>query len=118
MHGKKQLKNCKLQLQGSHRLETGYKAKKSTKYFDTLASQTLKILNDDMNCDVIKIGGLVRNKDRFVKRRNNLQRAQPATHMDAIAFGMGCCCPQVTFQSEGIEESKFMHDRLAALHIS
>ncbi len=24
--------------------------------------QALKILNDDMQCDVIKIGGLVRNK--------------------------------------------------------
>lgn len=28
-----------------------------------------------------------------------LQRAIPPTiHMDAMAFGMGCCCLQVTFQ--------------------
>ena len=29
--------------------------------------QALKILNDDMQCDVIKIGGLVRNKVSCIK---------------------------------------------------
>ncbi len=34
--------------------------------------QAMRIMADDMQCDIIKIGGLVRNKDKFVKRRQRL----------------------------------------------
>lgn len=40
---------------------------------------------------------------------------RPCIHMDAMAFGMGCCCLQITFQAKDIEESRFMYDQLAVV---
>ena len=36
-------------------------------------------------------------------------------HMDAMCFGMGMCCLQVTFQARDIDESRYMYDQLAVL---
>ena len=37
-----------------------------------LFSIFISVLEDDVGCDIIKIGGLVRNKERFAKRRQRL----------------------------------------------
>lgn len=41
--------------------------------------------------------------------------AHPMIHMDAMAFGMGMCCLQVTFQARDVDESRYMYDQMAVL---
>ncbi|PIA25098.1 hypothetical protein AQUCO_12500010v1 [Aquilegia coerulea] len=43
------------------------------------AAQAIKVLDDEMQCDIIKINGFVRHKDRFVKRRQQLLGANSST---------------------------------------
>ena len=35
--------------------------------------------------------------------------------MDCMAFGMGCCCLQVTFQAKNLAESRYLYDQLSVL---
>ncbi|KAF8467240.1 glutamate-cysteine ligase-domain-containing protein [Kalaharituber pfeilii] len=36
-------------------------------------------------------------------------------YMDAMGFGMGCCCLQITFQAKNLEEARTLYDQLAPL---
>jgi glutamate--cysteine ligase catalytic subunit len=36
-------------------------------------------------------------------------------HMDAMGFGMGCCCLQMTFQACNINEARILYDQLTPL---
>ncbi|KAI8819320.1 glutamate-cysteine ligase-domain-containing protein [Fimicolochytrium jonesii] len=36
-------------------------------------------------------------------------------YMDAMCFGMGCCCLQVTFQACSVEEARLLYDQLAVV---
>lgn len=39
----------------------------------------------------------------------------PDLHGDAMAYGMGCCCLQVTFQASDIDEARYLYDQLNPL---
>lgn len=39
----------------------------------------------------------------------------PPIIMDAMGFGMGSCCLQVTFQASSLDESRVLYDQLAVV---
>ena len=49
----------------------------------------------------------------FREANLNEDSKEDMIYLDAAGFGMGCCCLQVTFQAESINEAKQLYDQLA-----
>ncbi|KAJ0408921.1 hypothetical protein ATCC90586_005958 [Pythium insidiosum] len=55
---------------------------------------------------------------RKISMSHAVEQAEPypgVIHMDCMAFGMGMCCLQVTFQAKNIGESRHLYDHLGVL---
>ena len=60
-----------------------------------------------------EVGGLGTNTNSNCR---NLVKGDPNNiHMDAMAFGMGSCCLQITMQCQTERESRYLHDQLTVL---
>lgn len=55
-------------------------------------------------------------KDVYTEsRRERETRDCETISMDCMAFGMGCCCLQVTFQARSINDARMLYDQLAVM---
>lgn len=61
----------------------------------------------------------IKTPDPFIEQFNDeeAKEAIKADHvyMDAMGFGMGCCCLQVTFQASNLDEARILYDQLTPL---
>lgn len=58
-------------------------------------------------------------RDPFIENFNDAEAKKASkpnqVYMDAMGFGMGCCCLQITFQATHLEEAKVLYDQLAPI---
>ncbi|XP_058450449.1 glutamate--cysteine ligase [Malaya genurostris] len=58
---------------------------------------------------------IFRDKNTVVPVDGSLPDKPDYVHMDAMGFGMGCCCLQVTFQACNITEARTLYDQLTPM---
>ena len=82
-----------------------------------------RMAEEDQENVATLLGGTVAVADASVngnsssdeKDNNSGDMLRAAVHVDAMAFGMGCCCLQITFQAKDVDESRFIFDQLAVM---
>jgi len=69
--------------------------------------------------DIATLGDAVvkeTGRDADIEKSSRFEdNVRACIHMDAMAFGMGNCCLQITFQAKDVDESRFMYDQLAVM---
>jgi glutamate--cysteine ligase catalytic subunit len=68
---------------------------------------------EDMNTELPFIEDLVQYGD--VDNESSSVRQPNHIYMDAMGFGMGCSCLQMTFQAQSIDEARHLYDQLTPL---
>ncbi|EAT40137.1 AAEL008105-PB [Aedes aegypti] len=56
-----------------------------------------------------------RDKNTVIPVEGSLPTKPDHVHMDAMGFGMGCCCLQLTFQACNITEARTLYDQLTPM---
>ena len=69
--------------------------------------ETVAVVDSEVNGDSASNG-----KSEETNGVQQKERLRAAVHMDAMAFGMGNCCLQITFQAKDVDESRFIFDQL------
>lgn len=58
---------------------------------------------------------IFRDKNTVIPVEGSLPDKPDYVHMDAMGFGMGCCCLQLTFQACNIAEARTLYDQLTPM---
>lgn len=58
---------------------------------------------------------IFRDKNTVIPVEGSLPDKPDYVHMDAMGFGMGCCCLQLTFQACNITEARTLYDQLTPM---
>jgi glutamate--cysteine ligase catalytic subunit len=73
------------------------------------------IINTETSVDQATTTTTAKSEQTSLPESLDKERVRPAIHMDAMAFGMGNACLQITFQAKDIDESRIMYDQLAVM---
>lgn len=85
-----------------------------TPEFLRLEAQKLNELKKDVSTPPLSFSAADLDHAEKMSHHSNME-VDTDIHMDCMAFGMGMCCLQVTFQGRDVDESRYMYDQLAVL---